>query len=62
MRWLLALVVVAAVYGLGAVWWRVMTGESWADALSFALVLTVSALGGRWLADVIRRKTRRDDG
>lgn len=62
MRWLLVLVVSALVYGLAAVWWHVMMGETWADSLSFALTLTVSAVTGRWLADAVLRRAGRDNG
>ncbi|MFJ7180993.1 hypothetical protein ACIQXA_32390 [Streptomyces massasporeus] len=56
----MVLAVTGAIYGVGAVWWRLMTGEPWTEALWFALTLTMSALFGRWLADVIRGKAGRD--
>lgn len=62
LRWLVALAVTGAVYGLGAVYWHVVMGKSWDDSLAFALTLTISAVVGQWIAAVIRRKAGRDDG
>ncbi|PWI08371.1 hypothetical protein DIZ27_23320 [Streptomyces sp. NWU339] len=60
--WLVALAVMGALYGLGTVYWHVVTGESWGDSLAFALTLTISAVVGQWIAAVIRRRAGRDDG
>ncbi|MFF0111371.1 hypothetical protein [Streptomyces prasinus] len=62
LRWLVVLAVTGAVYGLGAVFWRVVMGRSWDDSLSSALTLTLTVVGIQWMAPVIRRRAGRDDG
>ncbi|CAL9439470.1 hypothetical protein [Streptomyces sp. enrichment culture] len=53
---------VVAVGGLAAVFWHWVRGKSWDDSLSFALTVTMSAVGGQWMAARVPRKTGRGDG
>ncbi|WP_190097047.1 hypothetical protein [Streptomyces griseoflavus] len=61
-RWLVVLAYTLAVAGLAAVFWHGVRGKSWDDSLSFALTVTVSAVGGQWMAAYVRRKAGRGDG
>ncbi|MER7739862.1 hypothetical protein ABTX34_16370 [Streptomyces sp. NPDC096538] len=49
-------------FGLGAVVWHWVMGKSWDDSFSFALTMTMSAVGGQWIAAVILRRAGRGDG
>ncbi|MFG2683651.1 hypothetical protein [Streptomyces sp. NPDC048392] len=62
MRWLALLGYTLAVAGLAAVFWHWVRGKSWDDSLSFALTVTVSAIGGQWMAAVIRLRAGRGNG
>lgn len=61
-RWLAYLAYVLAVAGLAAVVWHWVRGKSWADSLSFALTVTLTSIGGQWIARHILRKAGRGDG
>jgi hypothetical protein len=61
-RWLGVLVYTGVVFGLGAVVWHWVRGKSWDDSFSFALTVTVSTVGGQWIAAVILRRAGREDG
>ncbi|MGA5605560.1 hypothetical protein ACPCUF_31800 [Streptomyces griseoincarnatus] len=50
------------VFAFGAVVWHWGMGKSWDDSFSFALTMTMSAVVGRWIAAVIRRRAGRGDG
>ncbi|GAA4152268.1 hypothetical protein KBZ00_33335 [Streptomyces sp. RK31] len=62
MRWLAVLAYTGVVFGFGAVVWHWGMGKSWDDSFSFALTMTMSAVGGRWIAAVILRRAGRGDG
>ncbi|OKI90021.1 hypothetical protein AMK11_02310 [Streptomyces sp. CB02414] len=62
MYWPAVLAYVLAVAGLAAAFWHWVRGKSWDDSLSFALTVTMTAVGGQWGAAIIRRKAGRGDG
>lgn len=62
MYWPAVLAYVLAVAGLAAAFWHWVRGKSWDDSLSFALTVTLSAIGSQWAAAIIRRKAGRGDG
>lgn len=51
-----------AVAGLAAVFWHGVRGESWDDSLSFALTVTLSAIGGQLIVRLSMRRAGRGDG
>ncbi|GGQ74575.1 hypothetical protein [Streptomyces pilosus] len=61
-RWLAFLAYALVVSGTAAVFWHEVRGKSWDDSLSFALTVTLSAIGGRLMAAHILRKAGRGDG
>ncbi len=61
-RWLAVLAYALAVGGLAAVFWHGVMGRSWDDSLSFALTVTLSSVGGQWMAARVLRKAGRGDG
>lgn len=61
-RWVVAVTVWLATYGVAAVVWRVLTDKSWLDAFAFAGTVAVVNVVAQWVAIRAKRKAEERSG